>query len=81
MTHNKWSSKKPKFTEECILLTAYKNHRKEWDYRSWLIVKVDGEDENGKLGWYWGLCEMDGEEWGALDDMKQDKYMTIPFLK
>jgi hypothetical protein len=75
MKHNKWSNKKPDFTQECILITATKN-RKDWDYRAWLIIKITGPG-----GWYWGLCEMDGEEWGDLNDMLQDKYLTMPLLK
>jgi hypothetical protein len=80
MTHHKWSKRKPKFTEECIMLSASK-YKGEWDYHSWLILKVDGEDENGKLGWYWGLHDIDGQEWGAWEDHVAEKYMTLPLLK
>jgi hypothetical protein len=82
MTHNTWSGTKPEFTEECILITATKYANKEhWDYNSWLIVKQDGETETGEYGWYYALCDIDGEEWGDLADLTAKKYLTMPLLK
>lgn len=76
MIHNQWSDTKPKFTEECILLTASWIGRKDagyWDYHSLLVLKT--EDDNG----YW-LHDMWGEDWGDLADLSAAKYMTIPLL-
>lgn len=79
MIHNQWSDTKPEFTEECILITACKiklplSHH--WQYDLFEVIQINGED-----GWYWGLCEPAGEQWGALEEFKADKYYTMPLLK
>ncbi len=66
-----WVSEKPEFTEECILLT-HTVFRNAHEYQAWQIVKIEAED-----GWYWGLCNMEGEEWGALEDLKADHYKIV----
>lgn len=75
-----WTKDKPAFTEECILLTATKIND-AWDYSSWLIIVVDGIGENDQPGWYYGLCDMSGEEWGDWADFKADLYLKMPLLK
>lgn len=80
MVHHRWSRRRPKFTEQCLLITGRKFNN-QWNYFSFLILRVDGEDENGKLGWYWGLHDMDGQEWGAWEDHVASKYYTMPLLK
>lgn len=75
-----WVDKRPEFTEECIMLTAHK-YKDEWEYKSWLIVAVAGVNEKEEAAWYWGLCEMNGEEWGDMDDLSADLYIIIPLLK
>ena len=71
MIHNIWLTRKPKFTEACILITGYK-FRKKWTYDSCLIEKVDFEDK-----WYWGWLNMDGEEIDDLKELRAKKYYTI----
>lgn len=77
---NNWTEDKPEFTEECVLLTAVKTSG-GWDYSSWLIMAVTGYDDNNNPAWYYALCEMDGEEFGPLEDLSADKYLVIPLLK
>lgn len=79
MKHNEWLDKKPEFTEECIMITAIK-HNDKWDYSSWQIIQVEGYGEDGP-GWYYALCEMDGEEWGDMADLRADLYLTMSLLK
>lgn len=67
-----WVRYKPKFKEECLMLTASK-HKNEWFYNAWWIREVDGDDG----GWYWGLCTIDGEEWGDVNDLSADLYKII----
>jgi hypothetical protein len=67
-----WLTEKPEFNKECIFAT-----RQEWggfyEYNIWMIERIDGED-----GWYWGLLTGDGDEWGAIEDLKADAYFIIP---
>jgi hypothetical protein len=77
---NDWVFEKPEFKEDCILLTATKSDT-IWEYNSWLIIALDGEDDNGKPAWYWGWCNIDGEEYGDISDLQADKYKIIPLLK
>ncbi|MBP7109506.1 MAG: hypothetical protein KBA90_13195 [Chitinophagaceae bacterium] len=78
---NKWLTEKPDFNEECSFVTATKYNRNEedlkWDYSIWQIKKLDGEDENGEYGWYFGLLDGEGEEWGDLEDLAADLYYII----
>ena len=85
--HFKWTATKPDFTEECVLITAQyygKKHRdyenRQYEYTLWEIKKLDGELEDGSYGWYWGLLCSDGEEWGPLEDLAADLYMTMPLM-
>ena len=66
-----WTSIKPELNKECILLTA-SEYKKEWSYTTFLITKIDSYE-----GWYWGLCDIDGKEWGDIDDLKADLYQVV----
>lgn len=81
MIKNKWLTERPDFTEECTFITAHKYNRNDedlpYDYRVWQIKKLDGEKEDGSYGWYWGLLNGDGEEWGDLDDLSAKFYYII----
>lgn len=72
-----WTPIKPKFKKECLLLTASK-YKEHWEYKSWSIVECDDMD-NG--GWYFALCDIDGDEWGDIDDLKADLYKVISLPK
>lgn len=67
-----WTNIKPDGKKECVFATA-SYYGKRWDYNIWQIMKVDGID-----GWYLGLCNGDGEEWGDLNDLQADLYMILP---
>lgn len=78
MIHNQWSDTKPEFTEECILIAASKikmplSHH--WHYIFFEINQVMAGD-----GWFWEVLEH-GEPWGDIEDIKADKYYTMPLLK
>jgi hypothetical protein len=79
---DEWLDTKPEFNKECVFITATKYNRNsedlEYDYACWQIKKLDGEDENGNPAWYFGLLNGDGEEWGALEDLRADYYLIIP---
>jgi hypothetical protein len=51
-------------------------YREGWDYSIWLIKRVEFE---GK--WYWGWFNGAGEEYGDLNDLCAEKYLTMPLLK
>ncbi len=72
-----WTPIQPKFKKECLLLTASK-WKDQWHYNSWWIVKCDNMETGG---WYWGLCTIDGEEWGAMDELSVDLYKVINIPK
>ncbi len=74
MNHNNWVTKKPEFTEECLLLTAVLI-RDQYEYEVYIIAKVESDE-----GWYLGWLTGDGEEYGDLEDLKSDKYLTMPLL-
>lgn len=61
-----WVSEKPVFTHDCILLTA--TNIRQWSLSSWLIIWQEG---------YWKWCEMDGEEYGDIEDLQADLYKVI----
>ncbi len=88
MKHYKWDRTKPAFTEECVLIVAnyfgrddrqYEN--RQYEYTLYEIKKLDGETEEGEYAWYWGVLCSDGEEWGDLNDLTANLYMTLPLLK
>lgn len=76
-----WLSEKPDFKKECVFITATKYERNNeplyWDYSVWQIKKLDGETESGEYGWYWGLLNGDGEEWGPLEELAADRFFIL----
>jgi hypothetical protein len=80
MKHFEWQKHKPEFTEECLLLIAKKWKDQPYEYDLFEIKKLDGENEDGSYGWYWGLVCTDGAEWGDLADLAADQYFTMPLL-
>lgn len=68
-----WVNIKPKFNKECLLLTVSFYGNTTY-YNSWWITKCE-DIESG--GWYWGLCTIDGEEWGDINDLSADLYKTV----
>lgn len=75
-TMMKWTKKKPKLTEECLLITAhYFGGMTGWNYHLYEIKKTDFEDK-----WYWGIFD-DGDEWGDYADLKAELYYVLPILK
>jgi len=77
----RWTKEKPEFKKECVLVTATKYNRNieaiDYYYTIWQIKQIDGEDEDGNTAWYWGLLNGDGEEYGALEDLRADYYRII----
>lgn len=72
---NEWVTQKPEFKEECLVIIAsYSKYG--WEYATFQIKNVDGED-----GQYLGLLTGDGDEWGDIEDMAADKYFVMPLLK
>jgi hypothetical protein len=69
-----WKKSKPKFTENCLLLTAVK-FRGKYEYQLFEITRVNFGD-----GWYWGIFTSDGDEWGDIADFKADLYCVLPLL-
>lgn len=69
-----WTTKKPKFDRECLVICASKIG-KEWNYNIYQIQKAEYEDI-----WYWGWFD-NGEEVGDITDMQADKYAVIELLK
>jgi hypothetical protein len=67
-----WSTVKPDFKEECILVTAalVSGH---WEFDAWIIEWANHGD-GPYLAWLTG----DGEEYGDLADLAADKYLILP---
>jgi len=71
-SEGEWQTEKPIFREDCILITStFLNN--QWEYKSWLIIR------NKDLQ-YTMWCEMDGEEYGDIADLKADRYKVVPFI-
>jgi Lar family restriction alleviation protein len=70
----RWLSEKPSFQDECIFITAT-NIGGQWNYYSWAMVWTGGIGDR-----YLALCNLDGEEWGPLEDLKADFYCIISSL-
>jgi hypothetical protein len=69
-----WTKKKPKFKEECLLITACKI-QSEWEYTIFQIKKLYFDEH-----WYWGILNGDGEEWGDLADLEATMYCKLSLL-
>ncbi len=74
MENYNWTTKKPEFKEECLLLTACLI-RDYWEYEVYQIAKVESDE-----GWYMGWLTGDGEEYGDLADLTSQKYCVLPLL-
>jgi hypothetical protein len=70
-----WSAEKPKPDKEFWFVSAsyFKDH---WECRIWQVVKINGPD-----GWYYGLCDGEGEEWGDWEDLQAERYYILPATK
>lgn len=73
----RWFKKKPKANKECLLLVANFFEGK-WEYTLYLVIKVYFEHSKG---FYYGLCNSDGEEWGDYNELTADLYCIIKPLK
>lgn len=70
----KWTTKKPKFKKECLLMTAT-YFQGNWEYSTYQIKRVEFEGE-----WYMGWLTGDGEEYGDLKDLQSQLYCVLPLL-
>ncbi len=69
MKHFEWLQEKPKFTEDCIVLTKYYwEPIQGFEYEAHMVKHID----------YWTLLNMNGEEISDIEDLYGDYYMTIP---
>lgn len=71
MQHHTWLDQKPEFTQNCICISAIKL-KDQWFYNSYMIWDYG----QGYMAW----CDIDGEEYGYLEDFSADKYFTTPIL-
>ena len=73
-----WKKDKPVFTgkgKDCILLTANKING-IYEYDLFEIKRVNFGD-----GWYYGIFDSDGDEWGAYEEFNADMYAVIELIK
>lgn len=68
MTFNTWTTEKPDFDQECLLITAVFLRRK-WYYDTYMVEWSDDV--------YWMISTMDGQEWGDIADLSADKYYVM----
>lgn len=73
---NEWVTEKPDFKEECLVIAATALHRGWFDYSLFQVKNIETEE-----GWYIGLLNGQGEEWGDIEDFVADKYFVMPLLK
>lgn len=67
-----WTSVKPKFNKDCILVTADKIHE-FWEYKTW-VIKLVNHGDGPYMAWLDGF----GDEYGDIDDLQAQKYLIIP---
>ena len=65
-----WVSDRPVNDREFIMVTATLI-KDRWNYTAWEVSEIPGEG-------YFGLCELDGEEWGPYEDLSADLYFILP---
>lgn len=70
-TEEVWVSEKPEADKPFLLATATRINE-EWDYSFWQVMAVSTED-----GWYYGLHDAYGEEWGPYEDLHAEFYKVI----
>ncbi len=71
----KWVKEKPKYDDlkPCIILTRHKfRDNEDYEYSAFEIKRIDFEDT-----WYWGLCTLDGDEYGGYDEDFAPKELMI----
>lgn len=71
-----WTTDKPVFTEDCVLITAHSHSNNGYMYRLWSIEQrpVSADSEDFYFAWLNDL----GEELGDINDLKADKYLILP---
>lgn len=67
-----WTKEKPVLDHECILLTLA--HYNYWDLLPFYVTKIEYDGD-----WYWGICDVDGNEWGDYSDLEVEYYMIVEF--
>jgi len=72
----KWTTKKPKLTKECLLLTSIKLKDAPREYHLFEIIKVEFEGQ-----WYFGIFTEDGDEWGDYEELNTSLYCILPLIK
>lgn len=67
-----WMKEKPKADREFSFVSAswWRDH---WEYKVWSVTKVDSPE-----GWYYGLCDDEGDEWADYDDLTADLFLILP---
>lgn len=65
-----WVKDKPDNDHEFLMVTATLI-KDRWNYTAWEINEIPVEG-------YFGLCELDGEEWGPYEDLSADLYFILP---
>ena len=72
----KWSKKKPKIKDlkPCLILTRYCSGVGIYEYGCYEIKRIDCEGV-----WYWGLCMLDGDEWGDYNDFEPEEISIINY--
>jgi hypothetical protein len=76
LTFFQWTKQKPVLDRECILLTL--TYYDGWNLQSFEIREVaDMCSEN--IGFYYGIHELDGEEWGDYDELEAEYYCILDY--
>lgn len=66
-----WAKQKPEITSECVLLISIDTAIEVYQ----MIWQIDYESDAG----YWALCDLDGEEVGAYEELVADYYMIVDY--
>lgn len=70
-SHMNWTTDKPVFTEDCVLVTADGNEKDGYTYNIWLI-------EWSKQHGYWMWLNNNFEEYADIEELQADKYLILP---
>jgi len=71
----RWITEKPEADHEFTLVTKTKclaGTGQNYNYQVWNVIKFEDSE-----GWYYALCNGEGEEWGPYEDLSAQFYKII----
>ncbi len=79
---NQWTKQKPVLDRECILLTAnfdFSGFREPEKEINCFEIKKVADISKDSEHFYYGIHELDGEEWGDYDELEAEYYCILDY--